>query len=671
MNLGLIGYAGAAAAYCIFALLLVISWRGALKGGLLAAVIATSAVWAGMAAIVANSDRMFVGYQVFEVLRYGGWFLFLFSLFTSTGKDLPSLHPYLGKGRIWAGIYVVATILVLLFNWGDVYGTYILLLLLPIIGLVLIEQLIRNIDEEKRWASKFLFLGIGGIFVYDFFLYSHSLMFNGLDRELWDARGIVNILAVPLIAISVARNREWSLELYVSRDVVLHSTTIFGGGLYLILMSLVGYYLEHIGGEWGRLLQAVFLSLSLFFLVVIVFSAQIRAKFRVFLGKHFYKNRYDYRFEWLRLTQSLTKNEGESGGFGAIVQAMAQIVTCRCGALWLVEHGGVRNVAVWKHDPSDDIEPIDSAFISLLRERDYIINLKEPEGAQKGILPAWVAQLRLPWLIVPLRTQAKFLGFVVLGDPLVERDINWEDRDLLKVAANQVASYIEIDLASEALGQAKQFEAFNRLSAFMVHDLKNIAAELQLINKNADKFRHDEEFLNDVFETVAHSTSGLERLLEHLRGKRALSENKRQVDLRQLVMRVIAKSSDKKPIPEIDAHDEEPFTVQVEAQRLETVIKHLVDNAQEATPDTGYVRLKIFRQDQYIVLQIADNGSGMSKEFVRDRLFKPFDTTKGNAGMGIGMYESRDFIQGIGGKIDVASEPGEGTEISVYIPSLQ
>ena len=179
--------------------------------------------------------------------------------------------------------------------------------LIALIGLALLEQLFRNTSPHFRWATKYLFLGAGGIFAFDFYLYSDALLFRSIDQGLWDARGIVHLVAVPLLAISSARNKNWSLNVFVSREIVLNTTAIFVGGFYLLAMAGAGYYIREFGGSWGKFGQVMFISLAVVLLFVLVSSAQLRAQIRVFLGKHFYKNKYDYRLEWLRLTEDLSR----------------------------------------------------------------------------------------------------------------------------------------------------------------------------------------------------------------------------------------------------------------------------------------------------------------------------------------------------------------------------
>jgi putative PEP-CTERM system histidine kinase len=352
---------------------------------------------------------------------------------------------------------------------------------------------------------------------------------------------------------------------------------------------------------------------------------------------------------------------------------LGEIVDARAGLLWLKEgRGGFGNAAAWQLERIEVVEPGDSDLVQFFTHKGYLINLSELDShadEYEGLdLPQWLQRVPRAWLVVPLFGLDSLLGFIVLANPLINRSINWEDRDLLKTAAKQVASHMTVLMTSSALAEARQFEVFNRLSAYMVHDLKNIAAELELVSRNAEKHGHNPEFLKDAFDTMASASGEIRRLLEQLRNKRADVEKSVLVELAPLLREVIEKRRDQLPQPGLVVDEAEGCVVAVR-KRLAQVLTHLIDNAQQATAEDGRVEVRLYGQDAFCIVDIRDTGCGMDDDFIRNRLFKPFDTTKGNAGMGIGMYESREFIQELGGDIRVVSAPGEGTLISLLIPS--
>ncbi len=707
MNLGFYSYLGATIAYSFFAILLLFSWRESLQGKLLFIAVAISACWSLFAVRISlHHESALLFYQALEIIRYIAWYVFLFKLFEVSQPDAGSesikqtdIAQYAGKavgegGRPEKNSYQkfvgkaqpVAVGFAALFLVNDYLAQTVSLpgqfvlgivgnVLLALAGLALIEQLYRNTSARFRWATKYLFLGVGGIFAYDFYLYSDALLFRSIDQSLWDVRGIIHLVAVPLIAISSARNKNWSLNVFVSRDIVLNTSAILAGGFYLLAMAGAGYYLREFGGSWGKFGQVMFITLSVVFLFVLASSARLRAQIKVFIGKHFYKNKYDYRLEWLRLTEDLGGIENNNNHYRKAINAMADIVDARSGLLWTRDDKGMFvNTGVWHHPMFDAVLEKDNSLINFLSATGFVINLREMEAHADEysnlILPDYLKEIEQAWLIVPLHSATELIGFVVLANPLVLRAINWEDRDLLKTAAKQIASYLMVIMTSVQLAQSKQFEVFSRLSAYMVHDLKNIAAELDLVAINAKKHVDNPEFVVDAFETVENAAGDINRLLEQLRNKRVQDEKEVQVDLESIIGKVVTLKQHEQPAPEFKVTSESSI-VSLDKRRLSNVLAHLIDNAQQACDDDGEVIVSLSAIENMSAIEIKDNGHGMDEEFIRNRLFKPFDTTKGNAGMGIGMYESREFMRQLGGNIIVQSKPGKGSIITLRIPSVQ
>ncbi len=290
---------------------------------------------------------------------------------------------------------------------------------------------------------------------------------------------------------------------------------------------------------------------------------------------------------------------------------------------------------------------------------------RQPELYDGVEIPAAVRAIPQAWIVVPLMLHERLLGFVVLARSRGRFNLNWEVNDLLKTAGQQAASYLAQLEAAKALLVARQFESFNRMSAFVVHDLKNLVAQLSLLLSNADRHKHDPAFQEDMLETIAHSVDKMSRLLFQLRGGYTL-EPPVPVALEEVLRQAVAARADSKPAPLLDV-GEGAATVVAHRVRLERVIGHLIQNAIEATPAEGSVAVRLLRQNSSAVIEIADTGCGMSEQFVRERLFKPFESTKA-AGMGIGTYETGQYVKELGGRIDVESQEASGTVFRVRLP---
>ncbi|HKJ88871.1 MAG TPA: XrtA/PEP-CTERM system histidine kinase PrsK, partial [Gammaproteobacteria bacterium] len=469
------------------------------------------------------------------------------------------------------------------------------------------------------------------------------------------------------------RNPGWSLDVYVSRRMVLHTVTLVGAGLYMLVMAGVGYSIRAYGGIWSGTIQSVFLFGAGILLAILLFSGQLRAQARVFLSKHFFNYKYDYREEWLRFAGTLS--DEENGPLKErVIRALARIVESRGGLLWQRDgEGSYRPSASW-HLPQPDFEPVagDDPMPRFLQESGWVLEAGEwraEPGRYRGLaVPPWFAALPEAWLLVPLIYRDTLIGFVVLTEPQAgTRTLNWEDYDLIKTAGRQAASYIAQEEAAEALSEAQQFETYHRLSAFVLHDLKNVIGQLSLLAQNATRHKHNPDFVDDAVVTIEHSVDRMQRLMEQLRGGRNLRQPV-ALELSDCVREAVRVYSDREPAPALEEEPDADGRVVADRGRLVSVIGHIIQNAQDASDDAGTVLVRLGREGEDVVLDVEDDGAGMDSDFVRNRLFKPFDTSKGSTGMGIGAYEAREFIRGLGGEVEVFSVPELGTRFRFRFP---
>jgi len=571
----------------------------------------------------------------------------------------------------FCGAVLIATLVsaMIAAAWADMF---VILghLVLSVTGLVLVEQLYRNVVPLQRWGIKFLCLGLAGLFVCDFYLYSEALLFRRIDEDIWAARGLVNVLVVLLLAVASARNPHWSLDISVSRGIVFHSTAMLSAAVYLLVMAGAGYYIRYFGGRWGAVLQIMFLFGAILLLIVILFSGTLRARLKVFLSKNFFSYRYDYREEWLRFTRTLSEGEPGVRLRERSIQAIAELVDSPGGGLWLApDSGAFEQVARWNMLSITGIEQPDGSLCRFLQKRQWVIDLAEyemrPEYYEDLEMPDWPREIPQAWLIVPLMLHEQLLGFVVLARSKGKISFNWEVSDILKTAGRQVASYLAQLEAANALLVARQFESFNRMSAFVVHDLKNLIAQLSLLLSNADKHKHNPSFQEDMIGTVANSVEKMNRLLAQLRGTYTL-EPTVPILLGVLLQQLVAAKAGSRPMPDLELCGGEVHVLG-HAARLERVVGHLVQNAIDATPPEGRVTVGLLGQNGSAIIAIADTGTGMSEEFARNRLFRPFESTKA-MGMGIGTYEARQYVLELGGRIEVESKEGHGSVFRVVLP---
>jgi putative PEP-CTERM system histidine kinase len=316
-----------------------------------------------------------------------------------------------------------------------------------------------------------------------------------------------------------------------------------------------------------------------------------------------------------------------------------------------------------------DFEPDGSAFCQFLEKTQWVVDLQEyaeEPGKYEGFeLPAWLAHSPRAWLVVPLIMHGKLTGFVLLQKSRSPVKLNWEVLDLLEIAGSQAASYLAQQDAANALMVARQFESFNRMSTFVVHDLKNLVSQLSLMNANAEKHKDNPEFQRDMLETVTFSVQKMKLLLQKL-SRSESPEKPAPLAIDQVLRQAVALKAAFEPRPQLLV-EQGGLKVVADRERLERVLGHLIQNAIEATPKDGKVTIRVGRHEDAVLVEISDTGEGMSEEFIRERLFKPFESTK-SAGMGIGVFESREYINELGGGLEVSSKPTLGTTFKVILP---
>ena len=436
---------------------------------------------------------------------------------------------------------------------------------------------------------------------------------------------------------------------------------------------VLGYYIQNFGGEWGKILQVSFLFAAFIGFVVIIYSGKIRSTIIVLLNKYFFMYKFDYREEWLRFIQTMTASEDHYNLSERAIKSVAEIMDSRGGALWYREQpDSYSQIAKWnfKHDIDDDL-PVSHCFSHYLQENHWIVDLNDVEGTKIADgdcdIPDWLLSEPQLWLVIPLIHDNEMTGFIVLYQPRAVRELNWETLDILKTVSLQIASYLAEQETLKALAVASEFEAFNRKFAFVIHDIKNMASQLSLLQRNADKHGENPEFQKDMKLTVKNTVDKMNDLLSRINIVQEPSKTKTvsRINIHDITNASCRnfKSSGQNVIFEGKDHELIALSNQ---QDLETVLMHIIQNAVDAGGKQDLVEVTLDQDPNYAIIKIKDTGEGMDREFVRNELFRPFRSLK-EGGYGIGAYESRQLIHNMGGRMEVKSKPGSGTLVTVYL----
>jgi putative PEP-CTERM system histidine kinase len=721
-SLGIYSYSIAALAFLLLTALLATGWRGRSQGIRLIGACAVTAGWAALMAAAAVIGEVPVHVIAFgDCMRDGAWIFVLSGLAASAGVATTFARA-LNAGWILAALYLLIALLTSRAGVSIVVPGVLPIATgigLALGGLVLVEQVYRNARGEVRYGLKYLAFALGTLWVYDVYLYSQAQWLHAIDVETWNARGLVATLTVPLVALAARRNARWSLDIFVSRQVMFYTTTLIAVGAYLLFMAFGAYAIRLHSGGWGRSMQLVFLAGAGIVLLSLVASGRLRRRLRVFLNKHFYRDKYDYRAEWLRFIDTLTIAEEGADTQETAVRAIAQIFGSPGGVLYLRRDSEERfeATAAWPRGRVDLAQyppiPVADDLPSFMARRQWVVDAKErasaPDLYDDIVLPAPFGSSELHRIILPLLHGPALLGFVALEEPPSPFQPNYEDRDLLKTVGRHVATHLAQHEADRRLAENRQFEAYHRLTAYVMHDLKNLAAQLALIVENAERHRRNPEFVDDAISTIANSTARMQGLIGLLQ-RREVQGASQKIALVEVARRAVEHCSTRSPVPVLLASASDVH-VDCDPERLSVIVEHVIRNAQDATPGSGSVTLSVevggaeaslrpgtretavgvirdnrssaadearasavvgatsrFLSVPRAVLTVSDTGSGMTREFIQERLFRPFDTTKGSKGMGIGAYQVRAYVQSLGGRVEVVSEPGRGTRFMLLLP---
>ena len=428
-----LGFALAAAAYCGLAVYLLATGRGTSGNSrpqtLFFAAVLASAVWAlcGLFAQILP-DRAWASAAVFlSLVRYGLWFAFLHTLVRGPTLERAARSSQVLYLCAAASPPLAATLAVgLEIGWlGSDWSRAALAvsMAMPLCGMLMVEQLFRNVGEDSRWNAKPVCLGLSCVFIFDIYLYSESLLFGRFDGDVMSMRALAHALAVPFLVVAVRRGSDWILRLKISRAAAFYSATLVLAGGYLLFIATLGYYVRYFGGGWGQALQLGLVTVAMAALGVLVVSGALRSRLRVFVGKHFFTYRYDYRDEWLRFTAMLSSQRSPQEMGGLIVRGMAKMVECPGGSLWTNHHAqaSYTQVAHWNMPQVSAVETPASPMCSFLREKGWVVDLEEYRNSPRQYaalsLPSWLLGTANAWLLVPLLVGEDLLGFVVLARP--------------------------------------------------------------------------------------------------------------------------------------------------------------------------------------------------------------------------------------------------------------
>jgi putative PEP-CTERM system histidine kinase len=663
---------------CAVAALWLLRWRrpfGAAGPSMIAGLLVTT-LWCLVSA-TSGGDTYVTGY--FEVGRNLAWLLVVYRLFASDGRHtaLAPIRPLLLAVVLVEMLQLMLGISAVRYGGPDglaaIFHLTVLFSLLAAVGsLVLVHNLYVSGSNQARLMLRWPGLALAVMWGYDLNLYTIAYLASAWPAEIAALRGLAVIAAGLFLLLAAVPGRQ-DMRLLPSRTVTFQTISLLVIGAYLVGMVAFAQWLSLAGGNFSRLAGVGFLIAACAIAIIVLPSRRLRSWFKVILAKHLFQHRYDYREEWLRLTRTIG-NAG-SGGHSLeerVVQSVADIADSQAGLLLASnEHGELVLAARWQW-PSAEVPAVamGPAAVGFFERTGHILDLDDlREGATQdqpaAILPGWLREDSRAWALIPLLHYKRLVGVVVLTRPLHARKFDWEDFDLLKVAGQQLASYLAEHAGQSALADASRFDDFHRRIAFVMHDIKNLASQLSLLARNAERHADNPEFRDDMLLTLRNSADKLNALLARLsRYGPGTIERMEEVRVDEAVKAVAR---------QFDAGGQVVLAQCIECtalasrETLEQVLVHLVQNAIDASAPDSPVFLNLSTDGLHARIEVVDSGCGMSPDFVRTKLFKPFVSSK-PGGFGIGAFEARELVRAMRGRLDVESREGLGSRFMISLP---
>ena len=544
------------------------------------------------------------------------------------------------------------------------YFFYLGVMLYFILSLINLEATFVSTRGSERWRLKYIFMGLLCIVAMEIFYTSQALLYRTLNLNLLTARSVVFIMGALLIGYSKLY-RGNNVAIAVSRFVLYRSIGLLSVGLYLLVLGIAGEGLKYTGINYSETLLLIFGFLFGIALFAVLFSEQVRRRIKVFINKHFYTHKHDYRTQWLGFTERLSHCRDTSEIEEAITETFKETFGLKGAMLFTIDRG---SGLYRSRNPSVPALPEDTGLIRYFKERKRVFNADtdeyQPDEAEREFIDKTGA-----FLIIPLQKNGDVVGFVLCGEQLIREELTFEDYDLMKTLAKQATLAVLNQHLSEEVAETRQLAAVAKVSSFVIHDLKNMASTLSLMLDNAAEFIDDPEFQQDMLDTLKSTVEKMRSLMNRLKDfpeKQRLSTQ--QADLALLTEEALRGIKNiNGGVKIIKTLNTAPATV--DPEEFKKVVLNLVLNAFEATEGSGgEIRIETGTGDGAAFLKVSDTGKGMSEEFLKGHLFKPFSTTK-KKGLGIGLYQCKQIIEAHRGTIKVKSALNRGTEFIVSLPA--
>jgi len=547
-----------------------------------------------------------------------------------------------------------------------------------VLVLTQLEWTFRAAVGTGRWRVKYAVIGLALLFGTRIYTGSQALLYAGPNFQLALLNAAALLLACLLVGLALYRSRLATLDLYPSAVAIHRSLTILLSGAYLLVVGLLASWVTQVGGQQAFPILAFLLLLAAVGLSVLWMSDRVRQRLRRFVSRHFRRPLHDYRQVWSRFAERTSARLDRTELCREVARLISETFEALSVSVWLLDTTrGRLLLAASTSLPSEAHTAVEAG--ELIPELTALADHPPEPVELERATARWCQLLRQlnpsffagggPRWCVPLVSGGEVVGFLVAGDRVAGMPYGPEDLELLTCLAEQLGSALRTLNLSERLAQAREWEAFQAMSAFLVHDLKNTASTLSLMLRNLPVHFDNPQFREDAIRSLTACTQHINDLIGRLTTLRHKLQVQRAPTALEPVLQTALAALGQPAGIEVHAQWPSLPPLLLDARAVESIVTNLLLNAREAITPPGRISLEVTTQGDWLCIRVADTGCGMTPEFIAQKLFKPFQTTKKD-GLGIGMFQVRTLVEAHGGRLEVQSRPGQGTVIRVWLPLI-
>ena len=559
--------------------------------------------------------------------------------------------------------------------WGRV--PYVFIVVGMAFGLAQLEVVLRASREPFRHKLKFIVIGLGGLAGYQIYQASQMLLFPVWQAEQLVTSSIVILMSLCLIAHGLRRSllREVLVHAYVSHQALVGSVTFIIIGLYLLAVGVMGTWLRETNQPLGVGLSVVVTFAAIVGLIVAAFSKTVRTEIRRFIARNFYRSKYDYRAQWLQITEAFQEAADKNSIMDRLMDVLIRTFPATHVSIWSFREADRRFFRVRSMAGEIESEPIElsHSIVTELGKRDSAVWV-EPQATETGdhlfmltdsIRSSGVA------LYFPIRAHERVIAFIALGPQPHGELYGTDDEDLLRGIAHHVGMLLSHAILTEDRRASAELEALHRFSAFCLHDLKNLATRLSLVAQNAERHGRDPAFQESAMRTVKDTALKMAALMSKLSRKslRPLQAGTSElVDLSAMLDDIVAPMR-RDPAARLSVTVVPVPPIMAVRDQIHQVLLNVVLNAKQAIGGNGEISVALAQHNGSALVTVDDTGDGIPPEML-ESLFRPSQSSR-SGGLGVGLYQCRQIVEAHQGTIQVRSEIGKGTHVRIELPIHQ